>query len=71
MDIEQLRKQSSDEDACRSFFESFQWKNGRVCPHCFNEKGRDFSANRKNDWLKMAKASKESGFSSSPSIYPA
>ena len=38
MNIDQLRKQFPDEDACRSFFESVLWKNGRVCPHCFNAK---------------------------------
>ena len=34
MNIDQLRKQFADEDACRSFFESILWKNGRSCPHC-------------------------------------
>jgi transposase-like protein len=38
MNIDQLRKQFPDEDACRSFFESILWKNGRICPRCFNEK---------------------------------
>ena len=35
MNIDQLRKQFSDEDACRSFFESVLWKHGRNCPHCY------------------------------------
>jgi hypothetical protein len=38
MNIDQLRKQFADEDACRWFFESVLWKNGRICPHCFNAK---------------------------------
>ena len=38
MNIDQLRKQFPDGDALRSFFESVLWKNGRICPHRFNEK---------------------------------
>ena len=38
MNIDQLRKQFPNEDACRSFFENNLWKNGRICPHCFDEK---------------------------------
>lgn len=38
MNIDQLRKQFPDEDACLSFFESILWNNGRICPHCANEK---------------------------------
>ncbi len=34
MDIDQLRAQFPDENACREFFESVIWQNGRRCPHC-------------------------------------
>ncbi len=34
MDIDQLRARFPDENACRTFFESIIWRNGRVCPHC-------------------------------------
>lgn len=34
MNIEQLRKRFSDENACREFFESIIWHHGRHCPHC-------------------------------------
>jgi len=34
MNIDQLREQFPDEEACRSFFESIIWRNGRLCPHC-------------------------------------
>jgi len=34
MNIDQLRKQFADEDACRLLFESILWENGRSCPHC-------------------------------------
>ena len=34
MDIDQLRKRFPDENACREFFESVIWQNGRRCPHC-------------------------------------
>jgi len=34
MNIDQLRQQFPDEEACRSFFESILWNHGRSCPHC-------------------------------------
>lgn len=34
MDTDQLRERFPDENACRSFFESIIWQNGRFCPHC-------------------------------------
>lgn len=34
MDIDQLRARFPDENACRIFFESIIWRNGRFCPHC-------------------------------------
>jgi transposase-like protein len=34
MNLEQLKQQYPDEASCRSFFESFIWASGRVCPHC-------------------------------------
>ena len=34
MDIDQLRARFPDENACREFFESVIWQNGRRCPHC-------------------------------------
>ena len=38
MNIDQLRKQLPNEAACRQFFESIIWADGRVCPHCKCEK---------------------------------
>lgn len=38
MNIDQLKKQFPDQDACRRFFESMLWKDGRICPHCHCEK---------------------------------
>ena len=38
MNIDQLRQQFPDEDACRLFFESVLWKQGRICPHCYSPK---------------------------------
>jgi transposase-like protein len=34
MNLDQLREQFPDEQACRQFFESVIWDNGRKCPHC-------------------------------------
>jgi len=34
MNIDQLRERFPDENACRKFFESVMWPNGRRCPHC-------------------------------------
>jgi hypothetical protein len=34
MAIDQLREQFPDETACREFFESVIWQNGRSCPNC-------------------------------------
>jgi len=34
MNIDQLRERFPDENACRTFFESIIWRNGRFCPHC-------------------------------------
>ena len=38
MNTDQLRARFPDESACRQFFESIIWQNGRVCPHCVCEK---------------------------------
>jgi transposase-like protein len=38
MNIDQLKKRFPDDDACRRFFESILWKDGRICPHCYCEK---------------------------------
>ena len=38
MNTDQLRARFPDESACRQFFESIIWQNGRVCPHCACEK---------------------------------
>jgi transposase-like protein len=38
MNADQLRARFPDESACRKFFESIIWQNGRVCPHCACEK---------------------------------
>ena len=34
MDLDVFRAQFPDEEACRSFFESVIWRNGRFCPRC-------------------------------------
>ena len=34
MNTDQLRERFPDENACRTFFESVIWRNGRFCPHC-------------------------------------
>ena len=34
MDIDALRKNFPDEEACRRFFENVLWSQGRFCPHC-------------------------------------
>jgi transposase-like protein len=34
MNIDQLRNWFPDETACRQFFETARWPNGRICPHC-------------------------------------
>ena len=34
MNTDQLRARFPNEKACRTFFESIIWSNGRVCPHC-------------------------------------
>ncbi|MEX1326078.1 MAG: transposase [Desulfobacterales bacterium] len=38
MNTDQLRARFPDESACRQFFESIIWQNGRVCPNCACEK---------------------------------
>ena len=34
MNTDQLRERFPDDSACRTFFESIIWRNGRRCPHC-------------------------------------
>jgi transposase-like protein len=38
MNIDQFKARFENEDACRSFFESVLWRNGRFCPHCHCDK---------------------------------
>ena len=38
MNIDQFRKRFADESACRHFFKSILWRNGRYCPHCYCSK---------------------------------
>lgn len=38
MTVDQLRTRFPDEAACRQFFESIIWPQGRVCPHCGSDK---------------------------------
>jgi len=38
MNTDQLRERFPNEDACRQFFESVLWRQGRRCPHCNFEK---------------------------------
>ena len=38
MDIDQLRVRFPGEQACREFFESIIWQDGRRFPHCDYEK---------------------------------
>ncbi len=34
MNLDQLKSRFPDENACRNFFETIIWQNGRCCPHC-------------------------------------
>ncbi len=43
MNTDQLRERFSDDNACRTFFESIIWRNGRLCPHCGFEKTYNIS----------------------------
>ena len=43
MNTDQLRDRFPDENACRSFFESIIWRNGRICPHCGFERSYHLS----------------------------
>lgn len=43
MDIDQLKVRFPDENACRKFFESIIWHNGRRCPHCDYKKSYPLS----------------------------
>ena len=45
MNIAQLRARFPDENACRKFFKSIIWKNGRRCPHCDSSKSYALSGN--------------------------
>ena len=38
MNIDQLRKRFPNEAACRHYFESITWNQGRRCPHCGSNK---------------------------------
>ena len=38
MNIDQLRKRFPNEAACRHYFESIIWSQGRQCPHCGSNK---------------------------------
>jgi transposase-like protein len=43
MNTDQLRERFPDENACRTFFESIIWRNGRFCPHCGFERSYPIS----------------------------
>ena len=43
MNTDQLRERFSDDNACRTFFESIIWRNGRLCSHCGFEKTYNIS----------------------------
>ena len=51
MNIDQLRKRFSNEEACRWFFESVLWKQGRRCPHCYHLKSYRLSGKSARDGL--------------------
>ena len=34
MNLDRLKSRFPDENACRNFFETIIWQNGRCCPHC-------------------------------------
>jgi transposase-like protein len=38
MNIDQFKARFENENACRCFFESVLWRNGRFCPHCHSDK---------------------------------
>ena len=46
MNIDQLRERFSDEAACRRFFETVIWPQGRRCPHCGHGKSWRLKAAR-------------------------
>ena len=51
MNIDQLRKRFSNEEASRWFFESVLWKQGRRCPHCYHLKSYRLSGKSARDGL--------------------
>jgi len=38
MNINEFRSNFSDENACRHYLEATIWSDGRICPHCRNQK---------------------------------
>jgi transposase-like protein len=43
MNIDQFKARFENENACRCFFESVLWRNGRFCPHCHSDKSYQLS----------------------------
>ena len=57
MNTDQLKARIPDESACRKFFESIIWKNGRVCPHCACESPTTFAEKpRGQDFMNVTSA---------------
>jgi transposase-like protein len=46
MNIDQLKEQFPDENACREIFEQLMWPNGRFCPHCGSRKSYKLTSAR-------------------------
>ena len=38
MDTNEFRRSFPDEEACRTYLETSIWSNGRICPHCRDQK---------------------------------
>jgi transposase-like protein len=58
MNIDQLKERFPDENACRQFFESIIWRNGRLCPHCDCTKSYPLSGKSSRPGLYECKACK-------------
>jgi transposase-like protein len=59
MNTDQLRERFPDENACRTFFESVIWQNGRYCPHCNNNKSYWLSGAKRSGLYECAKCKRQ------------
>jgi transposase-like protein len=59
MNTDQLRNRFPDENACRSFFESIIWQNGRFCPHCKSQTSYKLSGASRAGLYECAKCKRQ------------